>query len=52
MPDVAVAAMAPQGSGALAATYALLPCALKLLAWLMLMRAARGSLNDLNGRNQ
>jgi Na+/melibiose symporter-like transporter len=41
---------APHGTAALAAAYALLPCALKLLAWLLLMRGARGSLKSLNGR--
>lgn len=42
----------PQGTTALAAAYALLPCALKLLAWLLLMRGARGSLKSLNGRER
>ncbi|MYN06186.1 MFS transporter [Pseudoduganella aquatica] len=41
---------APQGTAVLAAAYALLPCALKLLAWLLLLRGARGSLKSLNGR--
>ena len=48
--EAAAMAVATQGSGVLAAAYALLPCALKLLAWLMLMRAAKASLNDLNRR--
>lgn len=42
------AALVPQGTAALAVAYALLPCGLKLLAWLLLMRAAKGSLKNLN----
>lgn len=41
----------PQGTAVLAAAYALLPCALKLLAWLLLMRAATGSLKGLTRRH-
>lgn len=41
---------AAQGTAALAVAYALIPCALKLLAWLLLMHAAGGSLKHLNRR--
>jgi glycoside/pentoside/hexuronide:cation symporter, GPH family len=42
--------VAPPSTEALAAAYALLPCALKLLAWLLLTRAATHSLKHLNRR--